>query len=123
MGIACTQRDKNRNKVTFTIDCKNVNATLLRVFSHCVQAIPKNGPQFTKLSNHSRQNSSFPFFTIDDTSEEIDECGAVINSISFADSLLMCQKGINFVVSILFFFHALTKKNGDQNCVFYFANE
>jgi hypothetical protein len=64
----------------------------------------------------------FLFFTIDDTSEEIDECGAVINSISFADSLLMCQKGINIVVSI-FFFHALTKKNGDQNCVFYSANE
>ena len=103
MGIACTQRDKNRNKVTFTIDCKNVNATLLRFLSHCVHAIPKNGPQFTKLSNHSRQNTSFPFFTIDDTSEEIDECGAVINSISFADSLLMCQKGINFVVSILLF--------------------
>ena len=84
---------------------KNVNATLLRFLSHCVHAIPQNGPQFTKLSNHSRQNTSFPFFTIDDTSEEIDECGAVINSISFADSLLMCQKRINFVVSILFFTH------------------
>ena len=69
------------------------------------------------------------FFTIDDTSEEIDECGTVINSISFADSLLMCQKGIETTKYVLklcsfnSFFHALTKKNGDQNCVFYFANE
>ena len=41
LGIACTQWEKNRNKVAFTFLQSIVNVTLLRLLSRCVHAIPK----------------------------------------------------------------------------------